>query len=93
MDLESILLICAYLISIIACQFSLIVIREYHKSKPLGMQTLLSEVTVIYTRVLGIANLVKSPTFCLVELFAPFPRLGDGNKILNQLLIFLKSFH
>ena len=83
MDLESVFLLCAYLWSIIACQFSLTIIREYHKRKPLGMQTLLSEVTVIYANVFGVTNISMVPALCLADLFAPFPRSGNGNKLVK----------
>ena len=83
MDIEAILFASAYFLSTIACQFSLFVIRKYHQSKPLGMQTLLGEVIVIFSKVLALTDLLKNATFCITELFAPFPRIGDGNNHIN----------
>ena len=78
-NFESILFATSYFMSTVACQFSLFVIRKYHQNKPLGMQSLLGEVTVILTKVMALANIMKNATFVLTGLFAPFPRSGEKN--------------
>ncbi len=50
---EKVVSLLAYGLIFTSCQFSLYVIRKYHNSKPLGMQTLHGKAIVLLTKVLA----------------------------------------
>ncbi len=49
MALEQMVIVLAYCLAGIANQFAMWIIRKYHENKPLGMQTTLTKVTVLYS--------------------------------------------
>ncbi len=57
----------ALVISLAACQ----IIRTYHESKPLGMQSFLTKVIVIFVNVFHIVSIYGPVMFSLRELFGP----------------------
>ncbi len=58
----------SYPVTLVACQ----VIKTYHSSKPLGMQTLLSQTIVIFVNILLLSGFNFAATFGSMELFGPF---------------------
>ncbi len=71
---QDIIYLACYLVSFIACYFLLYVIAKYHENKPLGMQTLLGKVIVLFTKVLAFTTTFMNGTYCLIELYGPYPR-------------------
>ncbi len=70
---KSSFLICYFAICLVN-QFAMAVVREYHKNKPLGMQTLLDKVTIFFTKMFPTCLTLICLNVCFVELFAPLPR-------------------
>ncbi len=52
----------------------MLVIRKYHQSRPFGMQTFLSRLTVILTKSLALTNITKTASICITEIVGPFQR-------------------
>ncbi len=60
-------------VGLIACH----AIKTYHKNKPLGLQTLLSRTTVIFTNTVLLTGYSFALPFVLIELFGPFSELAS----------------
>ncbi len=73
-SVERVLSVTAYGLIFVSCQFSLYVIRKYHNSKPLGMQTLHGKVIVLFTKVLGFLVAFFACSFTWRDLVGLFPR-------------------
>ncbi len=50
-DLNVIFYVTAYGVAIVVNQFAFFLIRKHHQNKPLGMETLLGQVTIFFTKV------------------------------------------
>ncbi len=72
MDISNIVIVSAYCINVIINQFAMWIIRKYHESKPLGMQTILTKVTVFLTKVTAWCVTFSIFNFCSSEIFGPF---------------------
>ncbi len=73
--LEKIVYIACTVIVFFVCQWTLFVIRKYHQDKPLGMQTLLGKVIVIFLKVFAFAVGILSSSMILTELHGPFSEM------------------
>ena len=71
---EDIIFVTFYVMLCLVCQFALLVIRKYHENKPLGFQTILSKVIVIFLKVFAVVDIAKIAIVCLAELLGPLPR-------------------
>ena len=90
MDLETFLLVTYFVSSALICQFSLFVIRKYHISKPLGMQTLLGEVIIIMTKMFSFTHIIKFVSHSIYELF-PGTTFPKGVSVVWVLVEFASS--
>ena len=61
-------------VTCLSSQLTMLVIREYHKNKPLGMQTILTKVTILVTKVFAAVISTIISNACIAELIGPFSR-------------------
>ena len=69
---EIAVLVGGYVVSVIAGVFAFYVIRKYHGNKPLGMQTLLGQVTILTTKIFTAQDILKVTSLCVVEIVGKF---------------------
>ncbi len=67
-------IITGYVIVTIVALLCFYVIRSYHKNKPLGMQSILTQVTILSTTVFGFAIMWTSLSYILIQIFGTFSK-------------------
>ena len=68
---DRVIFVSSWIFVILTGQLLLVVIRKYHQNKPLGMQTLLGKVIVIFVHTLAISGGVLESSVCATEVFGP----------------------
>ena len=73
-SVETILYMIGVASSCFLCLLAMSVVRQYNISKPMGMQTLLGKVTVIFTYAATVCDIVKMSALCVTHMFSPMPK-------------------
>ena len=69
---ENVIYVVLCIIICTICQLALFIIRKHHLDKPIGMQTLLGKVVVIFLRVFSVTTQLLITTSCIALLYGPF---------------------
>ncbi len=72
MSPDKIVIVSIYGITGIAHHLAMFLIRHYHEKKPLGMQTVLTRVTVYFTKVSAASISIFICNICILEIYGPF---------------------